>query len=76
MKTVAKHLLKAKMLAYFREIEATGEPIIVTSHGKPVLTVAPYAPPRSPDEVFADVRGTVSIPDSVMEPETDEWNEA
>ncbi|MFT4589551.1 MAG: antitoxin (DNA-binding transcriptional repressor) of toxin-antitoxin stability system, partial [Limisphaerales bacterium] len=36
MKTVSKGKLKAKMLEYFREVEATGETLVVTDHGREV----------------------------------------
>jgi len=42
MKTISKSRLKAKMLSCFREIEATGEPLIVTDNGREVLEVRPY----------------------------------
>ncbi len=41
VKTVSKGKLKAKMLQYFREVEASGEPLIVTDHGKEVLVIRP-----------------------------------
>jgi prevent-host-death family protein len=43
VKTVSKGKLKAKMLEYFREVERTGEPLVVTDHGRPVLEVRPVA---------------------------------
>lgn len=39
---VSKSALKAKALEYFREVETTGKPIIVTDHGKPKLEVRKY----------------------------------
>jgi prevent-host-death family protein len=36
---ISKSKLKAKMLEVFRNIEATGEELIVTVHGKPVLRI-------------------------------------
>ena len=41
MKTVSKETLKAKMLEYFREVERTGEPLVVTDQGREVLEVRP-----------------------------------
>jgi len=40
-KTVSKGKLKAKMLEYFREVEASGEPLIVTDRGREVLEIRP-----------------------------------
>jgi hypothetical protein len=34
---VTKSKLKARMLEYFREVERTGESLIVTDHGREVL---------------------------------------
>ena len=39
---VSKSEFKAKALEYFRQIEASGESVIVTDHGKPALEVRPY----------------------------------
>lgn len=36
---VSKSQFKAKALELFREIEATGEPLIVTDHGEPKLEI-------------------------------------
>ena len=38
---VSKGKLKAKMLEYFREVERTGVPLIVTDHGREVLEIRP-----------------------------------
>lgn len=62
-RTVSKSQLKARMLAYFREVEETGEELVVTSHGRPVLRITPADPVRTAAEVFGDVRGTVALPD-------------
>lgn len=43
---VSKGKLKAKMLEYFREVERTGEPLIVTDHGREVLEIRPLAKQR------------------------------
>lgn len=44
MRTVSKSQLKAKALEYFREVERTGEELILTDRGKPVLKIVPYRP--------------------------------
>ena len=76
MITVSKGVLKAKMLAYFRQVETTGEPLIVTDHRKPVLKVEPIRPRLSLVEAFADVQGKlIADADDLMTPETDEWEE-
>ena len=54
VKTVSKGKLKAKMLEYFREVEATGEPLIVTDHGCEVLEVRPVKRRSTTEEVLAE----------------------
>lgn len=39
---VSKSEFKAKALEFFRQVEASGESLIVTDHGKPVVEVRPY----------------------------------
>ncbi|MHB8623203.1 MAG: type II toxin-antitoxin system Phd/YefM family antitoxin [Sulfuricaulis sp.] len=41
-RTVSKAHFKAKALEYLREVEHSGEPIIVTDHGQPTIEVRPY----------------------------------
>jgi len=54
---VSKSQFKAKALEFFRQVEASGESVIVTDHGKPALEVRPYrASERNPLDVL---RGSV-----------------
>ena len=39
---VSKSEFKAKALEFFRQVEASGESLIVTDRGKPVVEVRPY----------------------------------
>lgn len=39
---VSKSGFKAKALEYFRQVEASGESVIVTDHGTPALEIRPY----------------------------------
>ena len=75
MATVSKSALKAKMLKYFREVEESGEELVVTDNGRPVLKVVPLRHRVPAAEVFSDVRGRVVYHADVLEPETDEWSE-
>ena len=76
MIAVSKSQLKSHMLEYFREVEKSGNELIVTSHRKPVLKVSRLSPRQSVAEVFGDVRGKVALPErTVMAAETAEWGE-
>lgn len=44
-KTISKSQFKARALEFFREVETTGEPVIITDHGEPRLEVRPYRAP-------------------------------
>lgn len=73
MKVVSKSVLKARMLEYFRDIEASGEELIVTSNGQPVLKVVPYHREMTVDEAFADVRGKIAYHGDLLASTTEEW---
>lgn len=72
---VSKTEFKARALELFRQVEATGEPIVVTDHGKPALEIRPYraAPQRDPLEVL---RGSVLRFDDPLSPVGDDVWEA
>lgn len=55
--TISKGKLKSQMLAYFRQVELTGEPLIVTDRGREVLEVRRVGKPRlTVAEVLATYR--------------------
>lgn len=72
---VSKSEFKAKALEFFRHIEASGESIIVTDHGKPTLEVRPYRRiDRNPLDIL---RGSVIRYDNPTEPiAEEEWEAA
>jgi prevent-host-death family protein len=53
--TVSKSKFNAKALEYFRRVEETGEAIVVTDKGRPVLEIVPYRK----DNPRARLRGSV-----------------
>ncbi len=64
--SVSKSQFKAKALELFREIEATGEPMIVTDHGEPKLEIRRVdRKVRNPLDVL---KGTVLRYDDPFEP--------
>jgi len=52
MKTVSENILKTRMAELFREVEATGEEVLVTDNGEMVLKIISYRretdTPKSP----------------------------
>jgi antitoxin (DNA-binding transcriptional repressor) of toxin-antitoxin stability system len=75
MQTISKSKLKAKMLRIFREIEASGEELIVTDRGRPVLSIRPLNKGRTVEEVFADYRGKVVFCEDPDTPTSDDWED-
>ncbi len=75
MSEVSKGVLKGKMLEYFRRVEETGEELVVTDNGRPVVKVVPIRARASAALVFADVRGRVVYHDHILTPTTSEWPE-
>ena len=73
MQTVSKSALKARLLEYFRRIEQSGEGLVVTDHGQPVLRIVPYRARLPSAGLFADVRGRVVYHEDPVAPTSDEW---
>jgi antitoxin (DNA-binding transcriptional repressor) of toxin-antitoxin stability system len=53
-------------LEYFRQVEQSGEALIITDHGRPVLKVIPYS--AEPSEVLNALRNSVRKYDRPMDP--------
>ncbi|HLX09501.1 MAG TPA: type II toxin-antitoxin system prevent-host-death family antitoxin [Thermoanaerobaculia bacterium] len=66
MNTISKSRFKARALEYFRQVEHTGNELVITDHGRPVLKVIPYA--ADPAKALATLRGSVLRYDSPTEP--------
>ncbi len=72
---VSKSEFKAKALEFFRLVETSGESLVVTDHGRPVLEVRPYRSDQpSPLELL---RNSVIRYDEPTNPiAEDEWDAA
>ncbi|MFM9104005.1 MAG: type II toxin-antitoxin system Phd/YefM family antitoxin [Cyanobium sp.] len=66
---VSKSHFKAHALELFRQVEASGQPLVVTDHGRPSVEVRPYRPaePSAADPLDA-LRGSVLLFDEPFEP--------
>lgn len=73
--TISKSKLKAKMLEIFRKIEADGEELIVTDHGKPVLRITPIREKDSISQLFNGLQGQVIYHEDINTPTMSEWGE-
>ncbi|MBZ0158221.1 MAG: type II toxin-antitoxin system Phd/YefM family antitoxin [Alphaproteobacteria bacterium] len=63
---VSKSKFKPRSLEYFRQIEESGEEIVITDHGHPVLKVVPYK--AKPAEVLPMLRNSIKKFDEPTEP--------
>lgn len=83
MRSIPAGEFKAKCLKIMDEVAATGEPVLVTKRGKPVVSVTvPTNAPRleiNLDSIFNFMQGTVAVPgdpDQFVDPiiPLEEWN--
>ena len=75
MATISKGKLKTNMLRIFRDIESSGEELIVTDRNRAVLRIQPIARKRTVEEAFGDVSGNVIYHEDVNTPTVDQWQE-
>ncbi len=74
--TISKSKLKAKMLEIFRQIEFSGEELVVTDHGKPVLKIVPLRSKKTVEDLFGDIQGQTTYREDINLPTLSEWEEA
>ncbi len=65
---VSKSRFKAQALELFRQVESSGEPRLITDHGKPTLEVRPYRPARPDADPLAELGGSVLCSDDLFAP--------
>lgn len=66
MKQIRASLFKARCLRLMEEVQSTGEPVVVTKHGKPVVKVVPADVP--PGDLFGFMAGEFSIVGDIESP--------
>ena len=64
-KTMSKSQFRSRALAFLREVEETGEALILTDRGRPVLRIEPVSPA---EEALTALSGCVVSYDGVTEP--------
>ena len=63
------------MLQLFREIEESGQELIVTDNNRPVLRIVPIAQTHTVAELFGQWQGQLLINEELNTPSLDEWRE-
>ncbi len=65
-------VFKAECLKLMDEVARTGQPVVITKHGKPVAQLVPV--PAEPKSLFGYMRNTVTIKGDIVAPTDDSWN--
>lgn len=71
MKQIPAGTFKARCLALMKQVQATGEPVIVTKRGAPVVKVVPVRPEKN--DIFGCMSGRVKILGDIESPIPVEW---
>lgn len=65
-------VFKAECLKLMDEVARTGQPVVITKHGKPVAQLVPI-PPQS-RSLFGYMKNTVRIKGDIVAPINEEWS--
>jgi prevent-host-death family protein len=66
MQKISKSQFKARALELFRQVEATGQPLIITDKGEPRLELRSYRPYRG--DPLEKLRGSVLFYEQPRDP--------
>ena len=65
-------VFKAECLKLMDEVARTGQPVVITKHGKPVAQLVPI--PAQSRSLFGYMKNTVQIKGEVIAPVDEEWS--
>jgi prevent-host-death family protein len=73
MKEIPAGEFKTRCLAVMDRVQRTGEPVLITKHGRPVAKLVPA--PNGPEEIFGYMAGKVKIVGDIVGPVTpaEDW---
>ncbi len=71
MRTIKASEFKAKCLKIMDEVAETGEPVVITKHGKPVAEMVPVK--RKPAALFGALKGSLIITGDIISPLDEPW---
>jgi len=66
MKQIAAGAFKAQCLAIMDQVSQSGEPVVITKHGKPVVKLVPAE--NSADDIFGYMKGKFKIVGDIVGP--------
>jgi prevent-host-death family protein len=65
-------VFKAECLRLMDEVARTGQPVVITKHGKPVAQLVPV--PATPKSMFGYLKNTVTIKGDIVAPTSEHWS--
>ena len=65
-------VFKAECLRLMDEVARTGQPVVITKHGRPVAQLVPV--PATPGSLFGYMRNTVTIKGDIVAPTGESWS--
>jgi prevent-host-death family protein len=65
-------VFKAECLKLMDEVARTGQPVVITKHGKPVAQLAPVA--AEPKSLFGYMKNTLTIKRDIVGSTDDSWS--
>ena len=71
-KDIPAAVFKAECLKLMDEVARTGQPLVITKHGKPVAQLVPI--PAQSRTLFGYMKNTVKIKGDVIAPIDEEWS--
>lgn len=71
MRKMAAGQFKNRCLAVMNEVQKSGEPVLITKHGKPVAKLVAAKPPE--DEIFGRMAGKAKIVGDIVSPTDEDW---
>jgi prevent-host-death family protein len=74
MRVMKASEFKAKCLEVMGQVEATGEPVVITKNGRPVSRLVPYR--TVPKTLFGTLRGCIEVRGDIVSPLESEWEAA
>ena len=74
MKSISKSQLKTHLLRICRELEASGEELIVTDRDRPVLKITPLRRRCTVQSAFSDVVGQIEFMENPDAPTLEDWD--
>jgi prevent-host-death family protein len=74
MRYIPTGTFKARCLALMKKVQATGEPVIVTKRGKPVVKIVPAHSEKN--DLFGFLSGKVKIVGDIESPVPAKWESA